>query len=312
MAPPSCTLHFTPTCSYEKPLFTPLSYKTLISQMRLRLAAANERVFAALFDWRDASAREEDESVGFVLPNHSLVTLARVAPTTVAQLFRALHPVPTVVRARAQKVIATVRNALSASAGTLTSPEQQRPITHVRFNDVGAALETVGGADGGSNAGAVRAAAPTGGAAAPSPLPSVEDCAAAPGAVSFSHFAGDILAAPANAPAELCAAIAVYATSAASTAVVWSASTTSASTPAAKQPGAKKRRRRAKEGEAPVAKRTRLGAALGESNAQPLSEHAAQRDAVVLALRQHPFARCIVDGGVAMPAAAALPTDEDE
>jgi hypothetical protein len=275
--------------------------------MRLRLAAPNERVFAALFDWRDASAREEDESVAFVLPNHSLVTLARVAPTTVAQLFRALHPVPTVVRARAQKVIATVRAALSASAGTLTSPEQQRAMTHVRFDDGGAPIDeaATGVVEGGSAlvGGAERVAGSTAAGAAdaaPSPPPRAGGSAAAPGAVRFSHFAGETLAAPANASAELRSAIAAYAASAAR----GGASAASAGAPAETRPGAKtKKRRRGAEGGAPrVAKRTRLGAALGESSAQPQSGRAAQRDAVLLALRQHPFARCIVEGGVAMPA----------
>ena len=72
---------------YEKPLFTPLAYKGVMKQLRLRMATANERVFAALYDWRDARARSEDESATYVLPNHALVTLARVAPTTVSFIF---------------------------------------------------------------------------------------------------------------------------------------------------------------------------------------------------------------------------------
>ena len=41
--------------------------------MFLTLNPNQTNVFAALFDWRDQTAREYDESHGYVLPKHALI-----------------------------------------------------------------------------------------------------------------------------------------------------------------------------------------------------------------------------------------------
>lgn len=63
------------------------------------------RAFAGLFEWRDATARAEDESLHYVLPNRLLVRLATERPATIDALSRACHPMPPLVRSRMGDVI---------------------------------------------------------------------------------------------------------------------------------------------------------------------------------------------------------------
>ena len=43
-------------------------------------------MFAALFDWRDVVAREEDESVHYVMPRRALLALCTHMPVNMDQL----------------------------------------------------------------------------------------------------------------------------------------------------------------------------------------------------------------------------------
>jgi hypothetical protein len=54
--------------------------------LALQLSLEQERVFAALFEWRDKVARAEDESVHFILPRRALVSLATNLPVNAEQL----------------------------------------------------------------------------------------------------------------------------------------------------------------------------------------------------------------------------------
>nr|GEW69208.1 protein RRP6-like 2 [Tanacetum cinerariifolium] len=44
----------------------------------------------ALFQWRDLVARGNDESTGYVLPNKTLIKIAKTMPSTIEELFRVL------------------------------------------------------------------------------------------------------------------------------------------------------------------------------------------------------------------------------
>lgn len=79
--------------------FRPSGYKALMGRSRgskteHRLTLKQEAVLAALWDWRDATARRMDESVGFVLPNESLWRLALSVPTNLTALQSLFQPLP--------------------------------------------------------------------------------------------------------------------------------------------------------------------------------------------------------------------------
>ena len=83
-----------------------------------RLPPAEAAVFEALFGWRDATARAEDESVSYVLSNAHLIALARSRPVGLAATLGVLQgptrgrgrarDIPERLRRRAEEISATI------------------------------------------------------------------------------------------------------------------------------------------------------------------------------------------------------------
>ncbi|KAG9046000.1 exosome nuclease subunit [Tulasnella sp. UAMH 9824] len=70
-------------------------------------------IYEAVYEWRVRVAREEDESVRYVLPNQFLFTLAERAPKDAAQLFHVVQPTPPLVRSRGTELINTIKKAIT-------------------------------------------------------------------------------------------------------------------------------------------------------------------------------------------------------
>ena len=71
---------------------------------------------AKLWDWRDATARDQDESLGYVCPGGSLLRLATIMPTKVDGLHRAINPLPQLVLLHAETILGIVEEASKAGA----------------------------------------------------------------------------------------------------------------------------------------------------------------------------------------------------
>ncbi|KAJ1977819.1 exosome nuclease subunit [Dimargaris verticillata] len=71
-------------------------------------------VFKALHKWRDQIAREEDEGLRYVLPNHMLLLIAKQMPTEVAALLGICNPVPPLVRMYAADLVALIARTRAA------------------------------------------------------------------------------------------------------------------------------------------------------------------------------------------------------
>jgi ribonuclease D len=69
------------------------------------------RVFAAMYGWRDAISREEDESTRYVLPNHMLFRVSEIMPCDSVALFACCNPVPPIVKLYATDIVSIVINA---------------------------------------------------------------------------------------------------------------------------------------------------------------------------------------------------------
>lgn len=83
---------------YRIPRITPESHLELY---RLSKKVFNERQLYALkelFAWRDRVAREEDESVGFVLPKHMMLQIADILPKEMQGILACCSPIPPLVR----------------------------------------------------------------------------------------------------------------------------------------------------------------------------------------------------------------------
>jgi exosome complex exonuclease RRP6 len=71
-------------------------------------------VFRAVHKWRDDVAREQDDSVHFIMPNHQIFSIAREMPASRAVLLGIAQPTSQTLRLRADElagVIATAKNA---------------------------------------------------------------------------------------------------------------------------------------------------------------------------------------------------------
>uniref|UniRef100_A0A8C3JY20 Exosome complex component 10 n=1 Tax=Calidris pygmaea TaxID=425635 RepID=A0A8C3JY20_9CHAR len=83
---------------YIKPLFSDESYLELYRRQKKHLNTQQLAAFRLLFAWRDKMARQEDESTGYVLPNHMLLKIAEELPKEPQGIIACCNPIPPLVR----------------------------------------------------------------------------------------------------------------------------------------------------------------------------------------------------------------------
>lgn len=84
---------------FEKPVLTENSH--MILYRKFKKLFDNKQMFALreLYRWRDSIARMEDESIGYVLPNHMLLQIAEILPREMQGILACCNPIPPLVRA---------------------------------------------------------------------------------------------------------------------------------------------------------------------------------------------------------------------
>uniref|UniRef100_F6YPY2 Exosome complex component 10 n=1 Tax=Callithrix jacchus TaxID=9483 RepID=F6YPY2_CALJA len=85
-------------CKFIKPIFTDESYLELYRKQKKHLNTQQLAAFQLLFAWRDKTARREDESYGYVLPNHMMLKIAEELPKEPQGIIACCNPVPPLVR----------------------------------------------------------------------------------------------------------------------------------------------------------------------------------------------------------------------
>ncbi len=65
---------------YKKPIFHPNDYKELEARSRKTFNVRQDWALKELYAWRDRSARTQDESLRYILPDHMLLQMADVLP----------------------------------------------------------------------------------------------------------------------------------------------------------------------------------------------------------------------------------------
>uniref|UniRef100_V9KDS6 Exosome complex component 10 n=1 Tax=Callorhinchus milii TaxID=7868 RepID=V9KDS6_CALMI len=83
---------------YCKPIFTEESYLELNRKQKKHLNTQQMTAFRLLYSWRDKMARQEDESTGYVLPNHMMLKIAEELPKEPQGILSCCNPVPPMVR----------------------------------------------------------------------------------------------------------------------------------------------------------------------------------------------------------------------
>ncbi|XP_017083385.1 exosome component 10 [Drosophila eugracilis] len=83
---------------YNKPHIGPESYMDLVR--KTKRCFDNRQLYAlrGIFEWRDATARSEDESYGYVLPNHMMLQIAESLPREMQGILACCNPIPPLVR----------------------------------------------------------------------------------------------------------------------------------------------------------------------------------------------------------------------
>ncbi|KAK4414837.1 protein RRP6-like 2 [Sesamum alatum] len=102
---------------YEKELLTDTSYLYIYGLQCAELNAQQLAVVSGLFEWRDVVARAEDESTGYVLPNRTLIEIAKQMPLTTSQLRRVLKSKHPYIDRNLGSVVSIIRHSIqNASA----------------------------------------------------------------------------------------------------------------------------------------------------------------------------------------------------
>lgn len=103
---------------YEKPQYSDESGWSLLKKHNRPFSNTQNDVFLALNAWRDRVAREEDESVRFVLPDHMMFELADQLPRDTQQVQACCRPTPTIVRARLHLIVELIRDVISRASSS--------------------------------------------------------------------------------------------------------------------------------------------------------------------------------------------------
>ncbi|XP_044527207.1 exosome component 10 isoform X2 [Gracilinanus agilis] len=83
---------------FIKPIFLEDSYLELYRKQKKHLNTQQLTAFQLLYSWRDRTARREDESYGYVLPNHMMLKIAEELPKEPQGIIACCNPVPPLVR----------------------------------------------------------------------------------------------------------------------------------------------------------------------------------------------------------------------
>eukprot|EP01135_Chromosphaera_perkinsii_P002736 Nk52_evm104s226 gene=Nk52_evmTU104s226 len=97
--------------AYKKPVLDGTSYLDLYAKYNRNFNANQLSVFKSLFEWRDAKAREEDEGLHYVLPNHMLLKLSEAMPEDTTEVFACCNPVPTFVKLNSNDLVHLISKA---------------------------------------------------------------------------------------------------------------------------------------------------------------------------------------------------------
>ncbi|XP_076859303.1 exosome complex component 10 [Brachyhypopomus gauderio] len=96
---------------YMKPIFTEDSYMEPYRKQKKSFNSQQLVAFRLLYGWRDKLAREEDESTGYILPNHMLTKIAEELPKEPQGIVACCNPTPPLVRQQLNELHQLIKQA---------------------------------------------------------------------------------------------------------------------------------------------------------------------------------------------------------
>eukprot|EP00794_Sanderia_malayensis_P015351 gene15351-16927_t len=129
---------------YEKPIFTPDTYLDIVKKYKCHLNPNQLQCMKLLVAWRDHTAREEDESYGYVLPNHMMIRIAEKMPRELEGVLACCNPVPPLVKQNVAEISTLVKEARLFDARKV-SQEMKNASTNVQPSNKAIDVETLEG-----------------------------------------------------------------------------------------------------------------------------------------------------------------------
>lgn len=96
---------------YMKPTYTENSYMDLLKKQKKTYNTQQLTAFRLLYGWRDKLGRQEDESTGYILPNHMLFKISEELPKEPQGIIACCNPVPPLVRQQVNELHLLVQQA---------------------------------------------------------------------------------------------------------------------------------------------------------------------------------------------------------
>lgn len=115
--------------------FKPSGWKNL-NRRTNRSTPSQLACLRRLWNWRDATARDLDESVGYVCPNSAIARIASVLPSSTAALQRLINPLPLPVLHSSQEILDIINESLEEGRlERISSIQHNIPKTPKRANE---------------------------------------------------------------------------------------------------------------------------------------------------------------------------------
>ena len=116
---------------YEKPMTSSDSHLLLLEKMQRRRGGLKLRTpqqmeaLRLLYLWRDGMARKEDESPGYILPNHMLIQIAEILPKEAQGVLACCNPIPPLLRQHVMAVHQLIKDARHIAPSSATTKPQE-------------------------------------------------------------------------------------------------------------------------------------------------------------------------------------------
>lgn len=130
--------------TYVKPIWTEESCMNMYRKSQKSFNNKQMYALLELHKWRDITAREEDDSIGYVLPNHMLLNIAETLPREMQGVLACCNPIPPLVRQNVLKLHKIVLKARDQPLVMSVSEQdiRQRPTQQNHAVDSGTSLYT--------------------------------------------------------------------------------------------------------------------------------------------------------------------------
>ncbi|KAF2207222.1 hypothetical protein CERZMDRAFT_51771 [Cercospora zeae-maydis SCOH1-5] len=135
---------------YDTELGQGVGWYKLLSRTPALLSKEQFSVFRAVHQWRDQVAREQDDSLHYIMPNHQIFSIARAMPPNRMALLGIATPTTQTVRLRADELLSVIIKAKEAGKDgpdmmeLLNQVEPQRPRKATKENVASAPQPLVG------------------------------------------------------------------------------------------------------------------------------------------------------------------------